>query len=188
MSLGSKTPEFRKEPHTCKEFNVRCPNGDRITMLAQFIKYLEKENLVIFDILGKDETHFRNRFRIQKYAFLAKRFGLDLPYQHSIYMYGPYSESLTNEYYALARDGRQYAAATPDLPESFQREGFLDLVRGRSDGWLEIATSLISKTKRITQRDVLVENTEYTKVGFTFGFIEGVLRDLEETGLLKLSR
>ena len=157
-------------------------------MLAQFIKYLEKENLVVFDILGEGETHFRNRFRIQKYAFLAKRFGLDLPYQHSIYLYGPYSESLTDEYYALARNGRQYAAATPDLPESFRREGFLDLVGGRSDGWLEIAASLISKSECITQRDVLVENTESTKAGFTSGFIAGVLRELEETGLLKLPR
>ena len=156
-------------------------------MLAQFIKYLEKENLVVFDILGEGETHFRNRFRIQKYAFLAKRFGLDLPYRHSLYMYGPYSRSLTNEYYALARDAKQYAVATPDLPESFRKDSFLDLVRDRNDGWLEIAATLISKNKRIPQRDVLVENTEYTKVGFTSGFIAGVLHDLEDTGLLKLS-
>ena len=156
-------------------------------MLAQFIKYLEKENLVIFDILGEDETHFRNRFRIQKYAFLAKCFGLDLPYRHSIYLYGPYSGSLTADYYALAKDGRQYAAAAPDLPESFQKEGFLDLVRDRNDGWLEIAATLISKSEQIPQRDILVRNTEHTKGGFTSGFIAGVLHDLEGTGLLKPS-
>ena len=154
----------------------------------RFIKYLEKENLVVFDILGEDETHFRNRFRIQKYAFLAKRFGLDLPYQHGIYLYGPYSESLITDCYALARDGRQYAAATPDLPESFRREDFLDLVRGRNDDWLEITTTLISKNKRIPQGDVLVEDTEYTKAEFTSDLVTGVLHDLEDTGLLKLSR
>lgn len=157
-------------------------------MLAPLIKYLEKEGLVEFDVQGDGERHFWNRFRIQKYAFLAKRFGLDLPYEHGMYLYGPHSRSLTKEYYSLARNSERYAAARPELPENFRSADFLEFVGGRSNDWLEIATTLLSKRKRIAGRDVLVENTENTKMGFEREFIDQTLRDLEGEGLIQCDR
>ena len=154
-------------------------------VLANFIKYLESENLVKFDILGDDDECFWNRFKIQKYAFIAKRFELDLPYEHSMYLYGPYSRSLTNEYYSLAKDPEQYDAARPELPQWSRRGDFLSFVRSRDNGWLEIASTLLSKREFIPGREDLVENTENTKVGFARGFIDGTLRDLEGANLIQ---
>ena len=157
-------------------------------MLAPLIKYLEKEGLVEFDVQGDGERHFWNRFRIQKYAFLAKRFGLDLPYEHGMYLYGPHSRSLTKEYYSLARNSEKYEATRPELPEKFRSADFLEFAGGRNDDWLEMATTLLSKRKRIAGRDALLKNTENTKVGFTPEFIEETLRELEGEGLIQCDR
>ena len=157
-------------------------------LLPRFIKYLESENLVEFDILGEGDRHFWNRFRIQKYAFLAKYFGLETPYKHGIYLYGPYSGTMTEEFYALARNPELYRKARPELPRQFSSGQFLGFVRNRSNDWLEMAATLLSKRKRIPQRDVLLQNAEDTKVGFTRGFIEETLRDLEGAGLLECER
>ena len=157
-------------------------------LLPRFIKYLESENLVEFDIIGEGDHHFWNRFRIQKYMFLAKYFGLETPYKHGINLYGPYSGTLTDDYYGLARDPERYRKARPELPRQFRSGQFLDFVRGRGDGWLEVSTTLLSKRKRIPQRDVLLQNTKKTKIGFTRGFIEETLRGLEEAGLLECER
>ena len=154
-------------------------------VLAQFIKYLESENLVKFDILREDDECFWNRFKIQKYTFLAMRFGLDLPYKHSMYLYGPYSSTLTDEYYSLAKNPKQYEATQSELPQQFRRDDFLSFVRSKNNGWLEIAATLLSKREFIPRRDDLVENTENTKVGFSREFIDEALRDLEGANLIK---
>ena len=157
-------------------------------LLPRFIKYLEGENLVEFDILGGDERHFWNRFKIQKYVFLAKYFGLDVPYKHGMYLYGPYSGTLTEEYYGLAQNPGQYRDAGPELPQQFRSGQFLDFVRNRNNDWLEIAATLLSKRERIPERDVLLQNTEDTKVGFKRGFIEETLRGLEGADMIKFDR
>ncbi len=157
-------------------------------VLPGFIKYLESENLVEFDILGGEDRHFWNRFRIQKYVFLAKYFGLDVPYRHGMYLYGPYSGTLTEDYYGLAENPEQYSKARPELPQQFRSGQFLDFVRNRNNDWLEIAATLLSKRKRIPERDILLQNTEDTKVGFTRGFIEETLRGLESADMIKCDR
>ncbi len=153
-------------------------------MLSQFIKYLEEHKLIEFEILGDTESCFQNRFKIQKYAFLAKRFGLELPFEHSMYLYGPYSQSLTLEYYTLANNRKElYDTVDAVLPESFQSRDFLNLIQDKNTDWLEIATTLMKKN-HITKRKDLVENVENTKNRFTREFISGVLDDLSNTHLV----
>ncbi len=154
-------------------------------MLAPFIKYLEKNNLVEFDILEDTEECLQNRLKIQKYAFLAKHFGLDLPFKHEIYLYGPYSTSLTEKFYELAENPELYDA-TEQLQTSFQSQDFLGLVQGKDLDWLETATTMMARNKDIKERDALVENIEYIKGGFSQEFITDVLVDLEDRNLLKL--
>lgn len=153
--------------------------------LASFIKYLEREGLVEFDIFGDDDRAFYNRFKIQQYVFLGNRFGLGFPYKDDIYLYGPRSTALTEDYYDLAENPDEYASARAALPPGFREDEFMDMIRGKDNDWLEIASTLISKREDIPARQDLIENTEYTKVGFTIEYIEGILEDLERRGLIK---
>ena len=157
-------------------------------VLPRFIKYLEKENLAEFDILGDGDSCFWNWFKIQKYAFLAKRFGLDLPYEHDIFLWGPHSQIMADECGDLAENRDRYDGARPELPQEFRSGEFLDFVRGRSNDWLEIATTLLAVREKIPKRDELVEITEDGKIGFTREFIDGTLRDLEGANLIQCVR
>ena len=87
------------------------------SLLAEFVAYLEKNGLVEFDALREDGADFRNRFKLQKYVFLAQCFGLDLPYRHGMYLYGSYSRELTKDY---APSRRIALGATTALRQTFR--------------------------------------------------------------------
>ena len=154
-------------------------------VLPRFIKYLEREKLAELDILGDGDACFWNGFKIQKYAFLAKRFGLDLPYEHDVYLWGPHSQIMADECWDLAENRDRYDGAPPDLPREFRSGEFLGFVRGRSNGWLEIAATLLSAREFGSKRGDIVTSVEDTKVGFTREFIDAALRDLEGAGLIE---
>ena len=154
-------------------------------LLPRFVKYLEREKLAELDILGDGDACFWNGFKIQKYAFLAKRFGLDLPYEHDIYLWGPHSQIMADECWDLAENRDRYDGALPELPPRFRSGEFLDFVRGRSNDWLEIATTLLSKRKSMSKRSDVLESTESSKYGFTREFIHKTMRDLEDADLIK---
>ena len=157
-------------------------------VLPRFVKYLEREKLAELDILGDGDACFWNGFKIQKYAFLAKRFGLDLPYEHDIYLWGPHSQIMADECWDLAENRDRYDGAPPELPRGFRSGEFLGFVRGRSNDWLEIATTLLSAREFRSKRDDIVTSVEDSKVGFTREFIDETLRDLEGAGLITCDR
>ena len=153
--------------------------------LASFIKFLEEKRLVKFDIDRDSDECFDNRVRLQKYVYIAQRFGLDLPYKHSMYLYGPYSKTLACHYYTMSRSPGLYGGASAELPSGFDREGFLRSVKD-DPKWLEIATTLIERNKEIAGRNELVENVGNIKYWATSERIAGVLDDLEAHGLVKI--
>ena len=155
-----------------------------MSVLGSFIKFLEGKGLVEFDIVGDSDECFVNRVKLQKYVYIAQRFGLELPYKHSIYLYGPYSETLTDDYYRMAENPDLYEAAQADLPSEFDQDGFLKAVRNDAR-WLEIATTLMERNKEILVHDELVENVELIKHWATHERIEEVLNDLERHSLVK---
>ncbi len=72
--------------------------------INEFITFLIDNNLVTNNITEDTDEAFWNRFRIQKYALIAKRLGLiDKDYYYDIYIYGPYSSKLADEYYKYER-------------------------------------------------------------------------------------
>jgi len=156
-------------------------------MLPEFITYLEKNKLMEFDIMGEFESHLWNRFRLQIYVFFAQRFGLDMGYQYDMHLCVPHSTGLTEAYCELAekkymvRDG-----AEASLPESFNSDGFLNVVQYKSDRWLEIAATLMDYSDTITERESLVSQVEYTKYVFSTNYINDVLDDLLLEGLVNL--
>ena len=155
-------------------------------MLEGFMAYLETNRLVEFDTRDEDESSFRSANRLQWYVLLAKRFGLDMDYEYDMYFDGPQSRDLMDDYtkymesHAGRSDGRMATAQVViRLPKSFRSEEFLDFVKGKNDDWLEIATTLIKRSKPIPKRDNLIRNVEWTTNGFSMEYITSVLDDLQ---------
>ena len=95
-------------------------NRDRKDLLKSFISFLESSGIFEFDV-----EDFESRLRLQKYVYLAKIFGFDLGYLFNLYIYGPYSSELANDYYSL-KDKQ-----SEELDEEIKRKllPFLDFIR-----------------------------------------------------------
>lgn len=151
--------------------------------LAVFVKALADRDLVRFDIVGDSEENFDNRLKLQKYVFLAERYGLHLGYNHSMYLRGPYSSSLTDDYYDLARSNA-VDALNGSFPPSFNQLGFFNLVNNKDVEWLEAAATLLSLRESFSDKTCLLERTKNMKDHISGEKIESALRELEEHGLI----
>lgn len=98
--------------------------------LAAFVKTLD-------DRIGLEFTSgsFEKRLKLQKLVYLAKYFGLDLGYDYNLYLHGPYSPSLADDYYSLPD------AAEVDLTE-LREDDFFDLVGDMDAGDLELVATI----------------------------------------------
>ena len=157
--------------------------------LSAFIDLLEHGGLMRFDILGEDEQNFRNRFMIQKYVYLAKYFGLDMGYGFSMYLHGPYSRTLADDYYELAESEAMDKAAgfpitrTSDL-NGLDQASFYNFVDGKDLEWLEAASTLLSLRPHFNERRLLLERTANMKEHIPQNIIESILGTLETNGLV----
>lgn len=110
-----------------------------LTKLLPFMKFLEKEAGFKFDV-----ENFEHRLMLQKYVFISKFLGLNLGYSHSIYLRGPYSSALADDYYKLADHYSSYMRDYTKALESLDIEKFLEVIEGKDAKWLEIASTIIS--------------------------------------------
>ena len=151
-------------------------------MLSEFLHFLDDKKLIsVDDIPNDDGVGFTNRFRIQKFVYLAKYFGLDLGYGHSMYMYGPYSSKLASDYYEITKDFKK--DKTGELSTKFNSDGFVNLVKDKDDGWLEIATTLLDQKPRFIEDSKLVNHVESIKCNYTVEYIQNVLNNLKKHNL-----
>ena len=189
-------PQLMQWNQTFDRFNfhvhVRRTMND---MLEGFMAYLEMNRLVEFDTKNEDEYDFRSANRLQWYVLLAKRFGLDMDYEYDMYFDGPQSRALMSDYTKYMEshvgrlDGKMVTAQVViRLSKSFQSEEFLDFVKDRDDDWLEIATTLIKRSKPIPKRDDLIQNIEWTTNGFSIEYITNVLDDLQTACVIDLEQ
>lgn len=149
--------------------------------LPTFIDLLENMNLISFDILGDTEENFDNRFRIQKYVFLSQYFGLDLDYQFTMYLHGPYSPDLTNDYYALTGDVSYFRE---DLPDEFDSDRFYTFVNEMDSNSLEATATLLSLNEHFHDRECLIDRVTNMKSHIPQESIEENLRRLETNQLV----
>ena len=157
-------------------------------MLAPFVKWLEKRDLVNFDLVTDDtDDGFATRFKIQKYVFIAQQLGLDTNYEYSRYRYGPYSPELTREYYRLGEKPALYdAESAGTLSERFRPAEFLETVRGRDNQWLEVATTLLDMRGQHNSPASLVDHVAWIKSMYPREYAERVLEDLRQTPISSL--
>ena len=107
--------------------------------LLPFMKFLEKEAGFRFDI-----EKFEHRLMLQKYVFISKFFGFNHGYSHSIYLRGPYSPALADDYYKLADTYSLYGGDFTKELKGLNIEKFLNAVEGKDAKWLEIAATILS--------------------------------------------
>lgn len=108
----------------------------RLKRLKSFLEEVEGELDWEFDL-----DDFGDRVRIQKYVFLAKEFGFDPGYEYNMYLYGPYSRSLAEDYYS-----EEFDEVEPEGRglRGFDLSGFSELVTDKSQDWLELAATVLS--------------------------------------------
>ena len=142
---------------------------------------MEKEGLVNRSSITKDDSGgFNARFRIQKCMFVAQHPGLDRTYRYNLYLHGPYSPSLSQDYMTANGENKD-----GDADLDFDREAVLDIM-GKDDDWLELATTLVDimeEDKSITDPVSLVKRAAVVKYLYPEEDIEAVLRDLCTTPL-----
>ena len=145
-------------------------------MLASFIKFLEEENLLDFSKLN-----FNTRLKIQKYVYISKSFGREWRYDYNMYIHGPYSRDLAEDYFKLHENPEP---VTSNMPESFMEKEFTNLVYGKRGKWLNVATTLIDQKELFDDNKKLVSHVEAIKHRCSVRFIRSVLNDLIEYQVL----
>ena len=154
------------------------------TGLADFVRFLEDKDLMPSDMIRDDDAQFSSRYRIQKYAFLAQKCGLKLPYEYDLYLFGPYSTQLANDCHDLARGRTSHGQAGIMLEgDSFDADGFLRATKGKDRMWLEIASTLIDVKPYCTDRNQLLKQVGRIKDEIEPEYTCKVLCELEELGL-----
>lgn len=119
-----------------------------LTKLRSFVKFLECEA-----DFGFDATRFEHRLMLQKYIYIAKFFGLNLGYPYGIYLRGPYSSALADDYYKLAE--KEHMVYESDYKKDLgglNAKKLLDVIEGKNSEWLEIAATILSVYNRYRMR------------------------------------
>ena len=116
--------------------NSSLDRGERLRRLAGFVKALKEEGIIDFDI-----KWFKHRLKLQKYVFLARRYNFDLGYVFSLYIHGPYSPELADDYYVLSKEN------VPPIPVVLDKN-FVFLIKRKSEWWLELAATIVLVKER----------------------------------------
>ncbi|GBE17519.1 hypothetical protein BMS3Abin16_00102 [archaeon BMS3Abin16] len=110
--------------------------------LAGFVEALKETSVLDFKV-----AYFNNRLKLQKLVYLAEAQGIKLGYGNSynMYIHGPYSPNLAEDYYKI--DSVPHVE-TVNLTDEFTR-----LVKGKSEEWLELAATALMIRKRYPEID-----------------------------------
>jgi len=109
--------------------------------LKRFIAALEREGV----IPNFNVEEFNHRLRLQKCVYFAKALGLEFPYEFNLYIHGPYCPDLAKDYYQI----QQSTSEPMEIPEEL-----VQLVKGKDERWLELASTHLMISKRYPYLDV----------------------------------
>lgn len=169
---------------TYGELGARYGNREADRNIAPFLCLLRDHGLIDCDTSPKDAS-LATRIKVQKLVYLAqRRFGLEFRYSHSLYIYGPYSVGLANDYYRI-QDIRD--APRGGLERWGKKDDFLSFVTGHNDvKWLEIACTVIfvHDVSQVDDRDELLEHVQLIKHEYSMSRITRVYDDLVSAGMV----
>ena len=90
------------------------------------------------DFTEKIRNDFYFRLKVQKFVFVAKYFGWKHSYKYSLYIRGPYSSTLADEYY-----NEDFLKYSPLKIEGFDFNSFNDFVGGKTIHYLESVSTIL---------------------------------------------
>jgi len=105
------------------------------------------------DFTNKIRNDFNFRLKVQKFVYIAKYFGWNHSYKYILYIRGPYSSALADEYY---RD--DILKYSPLEINGFDLNSFNGFVRGKSIHYLESASTILyymSSEENFTRDDAI---------------------------------
>jgi len=152
--------------------SIRCDVMRKMSFRA-FTMILYEKLGFYFDI---DNNDFDDRFKMQKYMYFAKRFGLKMPVSYSVYHHGPYSPDLAKIYYNVER----YDEELIDT-ETFDYEKYFEVITDKDNKWLEIASttdSVYDYNKVFFTDDNELKKWVVKKVTELKGCSEDVVKDI----------
>ena len=86
----------------------------------------------------KIRNDFNFRLKVQKFVYIAKYFGWNHSYKYRLYIRGPYSSALADEYY-----NEDISKYSPLEIDGFDSYSFNDFVDGKSIPYLESASTIL---------------------------------------------
>lgn len=163
---------------------------NRFKRLVAFLKVLEKKTGYKFTI----ET-FEDRMRLQKLVYLAKHFGIDLEYNFTLYIRGPYSSELADDYYKI---DREYDGEIPEILDELITEEkvdtFIEFVKDKDTEELELIATLLMVLERHKpfldslpeeeREDLVVKTIQDIKPYFTKDKILEAIREIEKVKIV----
>ena len=90
------------------------------------------------DFAAKIRNDFNFRLKVQKFVYIAKYFGWNHSYKYSLYIRGPYSSALADEYY-----NEEILMYSPLEIDGFDSDSFNEFVEGKSIHYLESASTIL---------------------------------------------
>lgn len=136
--------------------------------LASFLKALADASIIDFN-----KNWFNHRLKLQKYVFIAQRFGFRTDYDYSLYIHGPYSSKLADDYYGISD-------FTDREPMALDYK-FIRLVKNKSEEWLELASTILMIKERYgnVSRDKLINLVKTVKPFAEREYLIEITRSLE---------
>ena len=171
-----------------------CLMTDRKIALKAFIEALKE--CLDFDF---NVSKFDHRLKMQKLVYLAKVMGVpNLNYDYSLYLRGPYSQALADDYYDLSHEKNldSIAEETQKIMKNEAFKRFSELVKDKDGTWLEVATTTVElnkSIKRLVKAHIIDEKDRYNvlkkliknrKPFASRNLIEEIVGELKENNLI----
>ena len=129
-----------------------------MSTIGHFVYFI---NLVKDSLSFRDSEDFRNKIRndftfrlkVQKFVYISKYFGWNHSYKYILYIRGPYSSALADEYYN--DDILKYS---PLKIDGFDLNSFNDFIKGKSILYLESSSTILyymGIEENFTRRDAI---------------------------------
>ncbi len=142
------------------------------------------------EILSDGDDGLEARVRIQKVVYLLKRLGFDFDYDFNLYYYGPYSQSLADDYYLLAGLGDEFINELALLCEksrycSNEMSEYIKYLNKQKTRILEVSATLIDLLEYDKDLNSAIKYLRSLKPWVNDEHIREALKLLRDLGILK---